>query len=285
MANEEPAVKLAVDSGFSVEETAFALKYLKAFGYIEDAHVESVPDAIKDFQSSFSLDQTGALDRDTLRHMALPRCGVSDHLQLAEEAKWGRNALTYYVANYTSGLSSNDQDTLLQLAFDQWALVCNLTFTRVNSTNQANIIVGSGKGRQYGFDGPFGTLAWANLPQGNNQQLQLMFDMEETWVKALNQGQRGILYLNVATHEIGHIIGLDHSSQRSALMYPIYDPNVPRPQQNDDIPRSRALYGAPIAPPPPTGGGGNEKETVIRVIGGSITIDGRLVPNNFGVMV
>ena len=69
----------------------------------------------------------------------------------------------------------------------------------------------------------------------------MKFDTDEIWVK--NREEKGTLLRNVAAHEIGHILGLSHSSVNSALMAPYYDPNVDRPQQNDDVTRIQQLYG------------------------------------------
>lgn len=278
----DTATRLADDSGFTIEEATLAVRYLKKFGYLTDDNEESVPDAIRSFQSAFDIAPTGALNRDTLRDMTLPRCGLPDNMVLTEEARWRQNNLTYYVDAYAGGISNADQDDLMKVAWDNWARVANLSFTRVNNKNQANIVVSAGRGRQSGFDGPYGTLAWANLPQGDGRQLLLVMDLDETWVKSLSQGQRGILFLNVFAHEGGHTLGLDHTNVRGALMYPTYSPSVPKPQQNDDVARIVNLYGPPSSPPPPPEEGG--KEYVIRVRG-TLTIDGRQVPDTFGIMV
>jgi matrix metalloproteinase-14 (membrane-inserted) len=146
---------------------------------------------------------------------------------------------------------------LIQLAFDQWAAHGDLKFTRVNTQSKARLILSTGKGRKDNFDGPGNTLAWAYLPQGNsyNGQLLMRFDLDETWIT--RAGDRGILYLNVACHEFGHMLGLDHSRVKTALMAPYYAPRVTKPVENDDVKRIVKLYGRATNPPGGGGGGDN----------------------------
>ena len=49
---------------------------------------------------------------------------------------------------------------------------------------------------------------------------------------------------SVAAHEIGHLLGLDHSNDEDALMYP-YINNALKPR-DDDITKIQKLYG-PLA--------------------------------------
>ena len=173
----------------------------------------------------------------------VPRCGCPDFHLGANPKKWGLSDLNYCVVNRDTDLDPETWDRLLKEAFDSWSEVTNLKFTKVGNKSSANIIVDIGSGQSSYFDGPLGTLAWAYLPpsQNYNGQLLMKFDTDEIWVK--NREEKGTLLRNVAAHEIGHILGLSHSSVSSALMAPYYDPNVDRPQQNDDVIRIQQLYG------------------------------------------
>ena len=65
-----------------------------------------------------------------------------------------------------------------------------------------------------------------------------MFDLAEYWV--VPDGDSGIILRSVACHEIGHLLGLDHSNDKNALMYPyINDALKPR---DDDIIKIQKLY-------------------------------------------
>jgi matrix metalloproteinase-14 (membrane-inserted) len=245
----------------NVEDSAveFALKYISYYFHnpAEGELTEDVvPEYVKHFQEMIGVEADGNLDSQVVKAMqTLPRCGCRDYSLIQPEAagnapRWGLPVLKYYVEKYVTGLSTTDQDDLIKMAFGAWNEVAQIAVTRVGSPNGANIIISNGRGQADQFDGPSGTLAWAYLPPQVNftGQLLMRFDLDETWIK--NSTDRGILYLNVATHEFGHLLGLEHSQVSKALMAPYYAVGITKPQQNDDIPRIQALYGAQVTPPP-----------------------------------
>ena len=95
------------------------------------------------------------------------------------------------------------------------------------------------------FDGPGNTLAHAYFPQYGGDA---HFDDEEYWT--INS-YSGTNLFQVAAHELGHSLGLGHSSVRESLMAPFYQRY--KPQFNlhkDDILGIQALYGKRTEPPP-----------------------------------
>jgi hypothetical protein len=260
-----------------------AVDFLKYYGYLsreKEPNFDELIEGIVKFQEFYHLEPDGILGQKTLRAMDRPRCSVPDFMNRTEEAKWRKKDLTYFIANRDSDLSSNDWDNTLQLAFQQWTDVADIRVVRTNSRNSANIILDIGSGKADNFDGPSGTLAWAYLPDGRDGQLLCKFDTGETWT--VDKMKRGILLLNVACHEFGHLLGLEHSKVESALMAPYYSAEISKPQTVDDKSRIQALYGKPVnipTPPPvdptptPTP---TDKITVI--LEGKVTIPGyRLV--------
>ncbi len=242
------------------EAVDFALRYFTYFfhdpatGQITEDLVQSYT---KQFQEMVGVEADGNLDTKVLRAMqTMPRCGCKDYSLISSQNagvnSWKNGTFTYFVDSYVSGLSQGDQDDLMALAFRQWADVADLKIKRVASKTQANVVISTGRGAGDQFDGPSGTLAWAYLPPRPDFQGQLLmrFDLDETWIR--NVSDRGILYLNVATHEFGHLLGLEHSKKSKALMAPYYAVGLTKPQADDDIPRIRAIYGVATAPPPPT---------------------------------
>lgn len=247
----------------------FSLSYLDAFGYLKnelaqwkDISLTDIITAIKQFQGFFGLPRNGQICTKTVRAMEMPRCGCPDILRARHRTframkelaatnlpRWQKTGLTYSITDYVPGVSKTDFESTVYNAFQAWVRLGNVEVNPAKSA-QADIIISTGSGPQSNFDGPGGTLAWAYLPDGSDQQLLMRFDLGETWI--LDATQRGIVVANVATHEFGHLLGLDHSRVQSALMAPYYNVATSVPQANDDIPRFQARYGVRSGPAVPT---------------------------------
>lgn len=245
------------------EELKFAVNYLTYFGYIGVDLLKSLDSAevaksVKDFQRTFGLKVDGVVGPKTLRAMEGARCGCPDkidsknkgHLQFIQAQEiaakkrnqWNKKGLTYFIKDYLPGKVTKEQQTqIIASAFKAWDDVCGLHISQAKKAADADILVSNGRGPQHNFDGRGGTLAWAYLPTGADNQLLMKFDLDETWIE--HPKDRGILISNVACHEFGHILGLTHSGKPNALMAPYYNPFVAVPQDDNDIPRIQKLYG------------------------------------------
>ncbi|XP_025890740.1 interstitial collagenase-like [Nothoprocta perdicaria] len=209
-------------------------------------------------QEFFGLKVTGKPDLSTLEVMKKPRCGVPDigkYVFTEGNPKWKRNNLTYKIVNYTPLMRRVDVDEAIQKAFSVWSNVSPLTFQRIEEFEDkvADIMI-SFVVRDHRdnspFDGPNGQLAHAFQP-GNDIGGDVHVDNEENWTK----DGRGYNLFIVIAHELGHSLGLSHSTDPGALMYPTYSYTDPKefhlPQ--DDINGIQAIYGKSNAPVQPTG--------------------------------
>ncbi|KAM6970469.1 matrix metallopeptidase 30 [Aplochiton taeniatus] len=196
-------------------------------------------------QEFFGLEVTGILDTNTLEVMAKPRCGVPDVARYAHFGgmpRWTKSVLTYRITLYTSDLRRSDVDATIAKAFQLYSDVIPLDFKQINSGTADIMILFKARnhGDFYPFDGPSGVLAHANSP-GEGEGGDTHFDEDENWTLT----QRGINLLLVAAHEFGHALGLDHSRDPSALMYPTYKyvNTYGYKLPNDDRRGVQALYG------------------------------------------
>uniref|UniRef100_A0A0E9XT43 Peptidase metallopeptidase domain-containing protein n=1 Tax=Anguilla anguilla TaxID=7936 RepID=A0A0E9XT43_ANGAN len=182
--------------------------------------VSNFKNDLETMQSFFGLEVTGKLDKKTLEVMNQSRCGVSDISRYGHfygKPKWDKTTITYRITQYTPDLSQSEVDTTLAKAFKLYSDVTPLNFQQIQS-GTADIMIlfkGGDHGDFYPFDGPSGVLAHANSP-GRNQGGDTHFDEDEGWTLT----RRGVNLLLVAAHEFGHALGLDHSRDRKALMFP-----------------------------------------------------------------
>ncbi|XP_030647963.1 matrix metallopeptidase 30 [Chanos chanos] len=205
-------------------------------------------------QEFFGLEVTGRLDTNTIEVMKKPRCGVTDVARYGHfygKPRWKKNTVTYRITEYTSDLSRREVDATIAQAFKLYSDVIPLDFKQIYSGTADIMILFKARyhGDFYPFDGPSGVLAHANSP-GPDQGGDTHFDEDEKWTLSA----RGVNLLLVAAHEFGHALGLDHSRDPSALMYPTYqyvNTNGYRLPRDDRL-GVQALYGVrtPTNPDP-----------------------------------
>ncbi|XP_033954495.1 collagenase 3-like [Pseudochaenichthys georgianus] len=239
-------------SQVTVEDEERAENYLKTFYNLTEETTNGrgaspASRKLSEMQRFFGLQITGTLDADTVAIMKKPRCGVPDgnlaRFSKFGEYKWQKNSLTYRIENYTPDMSESEVDDSIERALQVWAKVTPLRFTRIYS-GTADIMISFGRqshGDYYPFDGPGGTLAHAFAPSpgiGGDAH----FDEDEDFTFRSNTDY--ILFM-VAAHEFGHSLGLSHSDDAGALMYPVYSYRNPDTfiLPRDDVNGIQSLYG------------------------------------------
>ncbi|KAA8529517.1 hypothetical protein F0562_033684 [Nyssa sinensis] len=159
--------------------------------------------------------------------MMMPRCGIPDVNTgtTSKQHSHGSNSSLHTVAHYAFFQGTpkwRDYKTHLTYAFLARADILGPPCARAF---------------QRSFDGPHGTLAHAYAPEDG----RLHFDGQDLWSMSPTPGAYDLE--TVALHEIGHILGLDHSTVEDAIMYPILPFGEGKGLHGDDIIGIRALYG------------------------------------------
>ncbi|XP_059648935.1 metalloendoproteinase 2-MMP-like [Cornus florida] len=280
----EPFHKFAgCHSGEKVEGLKRLKQYFQYFGYINNSSSANFTDdfddalesAIKTYQLNFNLNATGLLDEPTINQLLRPRCGNADIVNGTSSMNSGKAPSSagslhlHTVAHYsffpgtprwpasntdlTYGFLPENQltDTVKAVfarAFQRWSAVIPMTFTETSSFNNADIRIGFFSG-DHGdgepFDGVLGTLAHAFSPPSGRFHL----DGDENWVVDGDVTASSVVSAvdleSVAVHEIGHLLGLGHSSVEEAIMYPTIASGTRRVElAGDDIQGIQVLYGS-----------------------------------------
>ncbi|KAK7844132.1 metalloendoproteinase 2-MMP [Quercus suber] len=226
--------------------------YLENFGYFsynnhsknhthtnDDDFDELLESAIKTYQLNYHLNATGTLDAKTVSTMMMPRCGVAD---ITNDTNWMRSSkkkhhhshdslhtvshYTFFQGNpkwpsskyhltygFLPGTPTEAMSPVAK-AFETWAANTHFRFSRAQDHTNADIKVSFHRrdhGDGHAFDGAGGILAHAWAPTDG----RLHYDADEQWSVGASPGAFDLE--TVALHEIGHLLGLDHSSVEGAI--------------------------------------------------------------------
>ncbi|KAD6453094.1 hypothetical protein R6Q59_015087 [Mikania micrantha] len=240
--------------------------YLSHFGYLNNPNVTNPRDqddfddeleaAIKSYQAFYHLNSTGTLDAPTVSMMVKPRCGfpdkktghqhsdaslhtVSHYTFFPNRPKWpaGKRHLTYA---FGSGFPASFMAPVAS-AFSKWASATQyFTFSRTIAYQNADLKIRFARqdhGDGAPFDGPGGVLAHAFAPTVG----LFHFDADNIW--AVGAVPNAYDVESVALHEIGHLLGLDHSQYQNAIMWSTFQSGETKGLNTDDIQGVWALYG------------------------------------------
>ena len=174
---------------------------------------------------------------------------VPDPRRLARIASWDKMELTFAFGSETSDVAGTAEFQAVRDAFQTWAAVVPLTFREVSVREAHDIRIAWTPAVADDHNFKPGVLAHSQFPprafpEGLAPDLPLPLhfnDEQEMWAIGAVLGAFDVQ--STALHEIGHLLGLLHSSVIPSVMFPTANPNsVFRDLQPDDIAAIQGLY-------------------------------------------
>lgn len=253
---KEIAQSPPIQLGEAHESLAHVQDYLLRFGYLKKGNFKAsqldkhTSNALAKYQRMNNRRATGTFNKATREQMTTHRCGLPDMengLALVALCSWDRPELTFAFDVGTNDVQGQGEFEAIRRAFRTWESVVPLTFTEVATNDNPDIQIGWRPAQDPDFNMAGDTLAHADFPEPcsvvtNGLPKPVHFDdTEHIWRIGAVPGAFDVE--TVALHEIGHILGLTHSSEPSAVMAPSVRANQTKRQlQPDDIQRVQELY-------------------------------------------
>ncbi|XP_051945216.1 matrix metalloproteinase-17b [Xyrauchen texanus] len=258
------------------DESIKLVDWLTKYGYLPPPDPSTgqlqawtaVTQAVKKMQMFAGLDDTGVLNEETLQLMQTPRCSLPDdedqtiqssvlHSEMQSQrtkravSTWARRNISWRLRSYpaSSKLSRETIRSLVYYALRVWADPTLLEFHEVRGPEGADLQIDflhGSHGDGYPFDGAGGSVGHAFFPSDPDRAGGVHLDAEEEW--AFRQpATEGTDLFTVLVHELGHALGLTHSSVRQSVMRPYYQGPLGDPLHfslgHQDLQHITALYG------------------------------------------
>lgn len=164
----------------------------------------------------------------------------------------GSAELSYYVGSAPSGVSQQQFESTIETALQVWSDVIDVNFTQTSRAGQRDSLDFTSQN----LDGAGGTLAQAYFPDDVNPARiagDVQFDSSENWEVGNTRGRSAFDLLQVAVHEIGHALGIEHLEHSGSVLAPFISASQQfRSLSEHDVDAALSLYApasTPVAPP------------------------------------
>ncbi|XP_071959883.1 interstitial collagenase-like [Antedon mediterranea] len=257
-------------SGFSAAPVNNQLRQAERFfmkcGYLatvaeEDQHYNDdfIISALARFQMTVGLPATGTFTEETFVRMENMECNNEGKRRRRSSIpvthRWSSNEITWDIASYSKWLKNSQVDATTEQALQMWSDAADLTFKRMRGESNVDIKISFVEGvheDNIDFGGRNRAVAHAFYPpSSSSNSIPLSGDVHlyDGVVWTVNSATGNSLMVHLL-HEIGHSIGIEHSSNMNDVMHnppPAYHSDIQLSENDKEA--ARELYGAPTENP------------------------------------
>ncbi|KAI6179043.1 Matrix metalloproteinase [Aphelenchoides besseyi] len=231
----------------------FVKDYLDAFGYSHSVQAAGTKtagteeeEALKEFQKFMGINPSGKVDTMTKSAMLRKRCSNWDKPIPTHEPKlWEKTSLVWAIQSYPVGLNASDVRELVAQAFKAWEIVIAIDFIPATTrTSQNDIDVWF----EFTDTDPINRNDRTGFSVGGATEpvkSRVWIKRTERWGTFQRQEAGRLDIFLTIVHEIGHILGLQHSTDQSSVMFPIFQRQTGEELpviNSDDVEKLRNLY-------------------------------------------
>jgi len=204
------------------------------------------------YQQRHALPVTGVFDEPTRTQMSRHRCGMPDlvdGIAFATRCAWPTPQLTFAFEDGTADTAG--EFGAVRAAFATWAAAVPVLFTEVGRTQKPDVAIDWRPADDPDHSMIGSVVAHSDFPPGcgvisDTLPKPVHFDdSENQW--SIGAVPNALDVETVALHELGHILGLQHSTVPGSVMFPTVDDNsTNRVLTQDDLLGIRQLYGTAV---------------------------------------
>jgi hypothetical protein len=189
-----------------------------------DVYDDRTAAGVRLLQQNNRLPVSGVVDQATKDLLLQARCATPDNIAAADPSdkfdvgpgRWSKNALTWRVTNAPSGLTMTQVRSAISTVLPSWASPTVYSFTEVTS-GTADIMLNFGTTWCANGQSLAGSLAAGTGP---GTGACITFNTAGiTWSVASPVPASAYDLKSVARHELGHTLGMGHSSYSTATMF------------------------------------------------------------------